>query len=63
MFAPNVLEFNTPCGGGGYASEYCPSHDWAVIVDPDSSNRYRGIKSKDDCESDIDAVNMQWRIP
>lgn len=59
----SVLEFHTPCGGGGYAKAHgCPTADWAVCVGSGKLAECRGLKAKDDCELDVGKDNMQWRV-
>lgn len=63
----NVLEFGTPCGGGGYARRTegigmaCIPH-WAVCVGNLDAAECRGLRGTDDCESDMGEGNVQWHV-
>lgn len=60
VLRPKVLEFATPCGGGGYAAAWgCPAIDWAVCIDRGKFTDCLGLKSHDDCESDVNEGNSQ----
>lgn len=64
FLAPGKLEFSTPCGGGGYGTNFdCGYHTWALCDapagkdnDPSTFNcRYMG--RMDDCEWPITYAN------